>query len=254
MTETVEQVERCIHDLMGLVLKDLPAIGKDSKAPAVMGGYAFRGIDGVLNALNPILSKYGVFYVPYAIEERIDSVRKTAKGNDLFVTCLKVKYRFYGPTGDYVECEVWGEGSDSGDKATQKALTGAQKYMLFQVFCISTEEAASMDIDRGGEVDTTAAKSPLEERREAFFASGAELPEGWKTYEEFDEAHQIVKEGMGTLTTEQRDLLRDWRATHGISIPMTADEMQSFLRVVKMVRKGESIESESAEYAPAEAP
>ncbi len=232
-----------IFQLMGAILRDLPAIGKDSRAPAAMGGYSFRGIDGVLNALNPILSEHGVFYLP-TVSERLDSVRRTAAGKDLFVTCLKVTYRFYGPRGDFVECEVWGEGSDSGDKATQKALTGAQKYMLFQVFCISTEESANMDIDRGGEVDTAAGKSPVQERKEAFAASGKELPPGWTTYEEFDEAHEVVQAGLSKLPTEMKDKLRHFRAAKGIGWPMTAEQMTEFLDAVRKVKLGETVAGE----------
>jgi hypothetical protein len=136
-----------IHVLIGRVLADLPAVGKGSKAPQAMGGYSFRGIDDTLNALNPILSKHGVFFMPI-VEERRDSDRETGKGGTLWMVSLRVRYRFYGPNGDWVDAVVEGEGSDSGDKATQKAMTAAMKYMLFQVFAISTQEVGEMDSER----------------------------------------------------------------------------------------------------------
>jgi len=58
-----------------------------------------------------------------------------------------VKYTFYGLLGDSVVAIVEGEGTDSGDKATQKALTAAEKYCLFQAFAISTKELAESDSD-----------------------------------------------------------------------------------------------------------
>jgi ERF superfamily len=136
-----------IHVLMGRILAELPAVGKGSKAPAGMGGYSFRGIDDTLNALNPILSRHGVFFMPF-VEKRRDSDRETGKGGTLWMVSLRVRYRFYGPLGDWVDCVVEGEGSDSGDKATQKAMTAAMKYMLFQVFAISTQEVGEMDAER----------------------------------------------------------------------------------------------------------
>jgi hypothetical protein len=136
-----------IHVLLGRILAELPAVGKGSKAPAGMGGYSFRGIDDTLNALNPILSRHSVFFMPH-VEERRDSDRETGKGGTLWMVSLRVRYRFYGPGGDWVDCVVEGEGSDSGDKATQKAMTAAMKYMLFQVFAISTQEVGEMDAER----------------------------------------------------------------------------------------------------------
>ncbi len=143
-----------IHVLLGRVLRDLPAVGKGSTAPDSMGNYSFRGIDDTLNALNPILSKHGVFYVPI-VEERRDSDRQTSGGKSLWMVSLRVRYRFYGPAGDSVDCVVEGEGSDSGDKATQKAMTAAMKYMLFQVFAISTKEVGEMDAERHDVPETT---------------------------------------------------------------------------------------------------
>jgi hypothetical protein len=143
-----------IHVLIGRVLRDLPAVGKGSTAPQGMGGYSFRGIDDTLNALNPILSKHGVFFIPL-VEKRRDSDRQTGKGGTLWMVSLRVRYRFYGPAGDYLDAVVEGEGSDSGDKATQKALTAAMKYMLFQVFAISTKEVGEMDAERHNVPDSS---------------------------------------------------------------------------------------------------
>lgn len=134
-----------IHVLMGRVLADLPAIGKAQFNK--QQGFAFRGIDDVLNALNPLLSKHGVFYLPDVIE-RVSSQRLTKGGGVMYEVNLHVRFRFYGPAGDYVEASGWGEGTDSGDKATNKAMTCAMKYVLFQVFAISTAEAAEMDTDK----------------------------------------------------------------------------------------------------------
>lgn len=137
--------ELSIHQAMAAVLKDLPAIGKNQRNQ--QQGYQFRGIDDVIDALNPLLAKHGVFFVPDVIE-RIESARQTRNGGTMWVVNLHVRYRFYGPAGDSVEATAWGEGTDSGDKATQKAMTGAMKYVLFQVFAIATHEQAEADSDR----------------------------------------------------------------------------------------------------------
>jgi hypothetical protein len=131
-----------IYGLMADILADLPAIGKGSFNEQQR--FSFRGIDDTLTALNPILAKHKVFCVP-EVEDRLSEERTTARGNTMYVVHLKVRYRFYAPDGSYVEAATWGEGMDSGDKATSKALTMAFKYMLFETFAISTEEAADPD-------------------------------------------------------------------------------------------------------------
>jgi hypothetical protein len=60
---------------------------------------------------------------------------------------LKIQYRFYADYGSSVEAVVIGEGMDSGDKASNKAMSIAHKYAFFQVFCIPTEEVAASDPD-----------------------------------------------------------------------------------------------------------
>jgi hypothetical protein len=53
---------------------------------------------------------------------------------------LRVGYRIYGPDGSYIEAASYGEGTDSGDKATSKAMTMAFKYLLFELLCIADPE------------------------------------------------------------------------------------------------------------------
>jgi hypothetical protein len=135
-----------IHVAMSRVLAALPAIGKNRVN--VQQKFNFRGVDDVLNALNPLLAEHGVIVVPHRVLARDTGVRQTKGGGTMYEVSLHVRYRFYGPAGDYIEAEGWGEGTDSGDKATPKAMTGAYKYVLFQAFSISTEEASKVDADR----------------------------------------------------------------------------------------------------------
>ena len=51
----------------------------------------------------------------------------------------KIRYRFFTVDGSYIDAVVVGEGMDSGDKATNKAMSVAFKYACFQTFCIPTE-------------------------------------------------------------------------------------------------------------------
>lgn len=125
-------------------MKACDAVGKDSKNP--QQGYKYRGIDAVMNAINPALIKAKIFAAPEVLETSREE-RHTAKGGLLIYSIAKVKYTFYAEDGSNVSATVIGEGMDSGDKSMNKAMSAAFKYALFQVFCIPTEEMIDSEKD-----------------------------------------------------------------------------------------------------------
>ena len=131
-----------IFESISKVMGDIGAIGKTSKNTTQ--GFMFRGIDAVMNAINPALVKYKLFIVPEVLEQTREE-RQTTKGGTLIYSIVKVKYTFYAEDGTSITATVIGEGMDSGDKATNKAMSIAFKYVCFQVFCIPTEEMVDPD-------------------------------------------------------------------------------------------------------------
>jgi hypothetical protein len=107
-----------------------------------MGGYSFRGIEAITAALKPLLAEHGVFFAPETLN-RIDTVRTTGQNKSLYVTDVHVQFNFYDLDGHTFSTSVWGQGSDSGDKAVSKAYTSALKSMLGSTFCISDQETDS---------------------------------------------------------------------------------------------------------------
>lgn len=126
-----------IFESISKVMADIGAVGKDSKNQ--MQGFMYRGIDAVMNAINPALVKNKVFVVPEVIEQTREE-RVNSKGTCLIYSICKVRYTFYAEDGSFVQATTIGEGMDSGDKATNKAMSIAFKYACFQVFCIPTGE------------------------------------------------------------------------------------------------------------------
>ena len=126
------------------ITAEVCSIGKTKKNQ--QQGYTFRGVDDLMNTLHPLFAKYSVIVVP----EVLDSIREervTAKGTALISSILRVKYHFMGLDGSEVCATVVGEGMDTADKASNKALAVAYKYACFQVFCIPTEEIGAADPD-----------------------------------------------------------------------------------------------------------
>jgi len=197
-----------IYEAINNVMKEIGAIGKNSKNS--QQGFMYRGIDAVMNALNPALIKYGVFVVPEVLEQTREE-RQTSKGGTLFYSICRVKYTFYANDGSSVEAVVVGEGMDSGDKATNKAMSVAFKYACFQVFCIPTEEM----VDPDAECHDVAPKKPQN--------NGVEAPKesnGGKKASEKQIAYikEIVKDIDGMLKYYKIDKIEDLTVTQASAI------------------------------------
>lgn len=119
------------------VMVDIEAIAKERNNS--QQGYKFRGIDDVYNMIHPLLSKHRIFTVPRIVKaER--SERKSNSGGVLLYSIIEMEYTFYAEDGSSVVSQVIGEGMDSGDKASNKAMAVAHKYCLTQTFAVPTED------------------------------------------------------------------------------------------------------------------
>ena len=149
-----------IYKKMSEVMKDIGPVTKDQKNTAQ--GFKFRGIDQFVNALHPALVKHGVFMTPRATSftsELKDVTRSSGKqGVDKHVSIL-MEYDFFAEDGSKVTVgPIPAEGLDSGDKATNKALSAALKYALIQTFSVPTQDMAEADLETP-EIGTSAAKT-----------------------------------------------------------------------------------------------
>lgn len=133
-----------IYSSMANAMMEIGAITKDRINQ--QQGFKFRGIDDVYNELHDVLAKHNIFTIPIVLEDRTEE-RTTKNGSSLIYRILKVRYTFFADDGSNVSCTVIGEGMDSGDKASNKAMSIAHKYALFQTFLIPTEEDKDPDAE-----------------------------------------------------------------------------------------------------------
>lgn len=136
--------EKKIYKAIPAIMAEIGHIGKDKRN--AQQGFMFRGIDQVMNTMKPLLAKHGVFVVPEVVETTREE-RLTKSGGNIIYTIHKVNYHFVADDGSEVVATVFGEGMDSADKSSNKAMAVAFKYACFQVFCIPTEEMAADDPD-----------------------------------------------------------------------------------------------------------
>lgn len=128
-----------VYKAIAGVMGDLSStgIGKDSKNQ--QQGFAYRGIDAVMNALAPLLVKHGLLILPRYTSRNVQE-RVNAKGTALFYVTVSGELAFTSvEDGSTHTVAIYGEAMDSGDKATNKAMSIAYKYGAFQAFCIPTE-------------------------------------------------------------------------------------------------------------------
>lgn len=102
-------------------------------------GYNFRGIDDVYSALSPLLAAHGLVIIPrVTCRECVE--RASKNGGALFYVTVHAEFDFVSADdGSIHTAATFGEAMDSGDKATNKAMSAAYKYAAFMTFAIPTE-------------------------------------------------------------------------------------------------------------------
>ncbi len=135
---------RLIFQKIPLIMSEIGAIAKSQKNTTQ--NYFFRGIDAVMQAVQPLMAKHGVFSVPKVLETTTEE-RTSKSGGTLIFRILKVRSRFYATDGSFFDAVTIGEACDSGDKASNKAMSAAEKYALLEVFKIPTEEPKDSEND-----------------------------------------------------------------------------------------------------------
>ena len=130
-----------VYKAINAVQTELAKLGisKDRRNTGQGGGYNFRGIDDVYNALSPLLAEKGLCILPRILTR--ESVERTSgAGKALFYITVEAEFDFVATAdGSKHTVRTFGEAMDSGDKATNKAMSAAYKYAAFQAFCIPTE-------------------------------------------------------------------------------------------------------------------
>lgn len=126
------------------VMADIGAVKKTDRNE--YDKYMYRGIDAVMNALQPAMIKHHVFVTPEVIDQKRED-RLSRKGEPLIYSVTTVRYTFYTDDGSSVSALVMGEAMDRSDKSMNKAMSAAFKYACFQTFCIPTEEMIDSEKD-----------------------------------------------------------------------------------------------------------
>lgn len=132
------------------VMKAVPYVQKQS---ATGLKYTFAGEAAFVEKLHPAMVDAGLTICPEGMELAHHEVYTTGSGAKMNRAIVRATYRLtHAASGQSETIQTLGEGADSGDKAVNKAQTGAFKYALRQAFLIETgndpDETPSDQLER----------------------------------------------------------------------------------------------------------
>lgn len=138
-------VQQCkhanIHEAKLAVMQEVEYIQKNG---AMKQGqsvqYKYVTVDDVIARLRPKMIEHEIHFAPTKMELMSQEAYTTKNGAAMNRVVLGVAYRLTHAGGTFEDGFAVGEGTDSGDKACNKAMTAAKKYALLQSFCLETGE------------------------------------------------------------------------------------------------------------------
>jgi hypothetical protein len=135
-------------------------------------GYQYAMASDVYDAVRSELARRFVLMVPRV--ESVDFSEVPTKSGGMLKLCMwKGAFDFTdAETGEVLSVKAFGQGSDSGDKAIYKAITGATKSVLVQLFLIPTgDDPENEKADRAAKAPPPAGADALKQRMRAAAAS-----------------------------------------------------------------------------------
>ena len=99
-----------------------------------------------MNELHDLFAKHEVL-ITSEVLNRTREERVNSRGNTLIWTIIDYKFSFTAKDGSSISSTATGEAMDSGDKGSNKCISVALKYVLFNMFLIPTEEMKDPDAD-----------------------------------------------------------------------------------------------------------
>lgn len=137
--------------------KNIPKNGKNN-----FQGYKYVMAADAAEYIRELMVKHGVIVLP-VIKAIHQEVFKTAKGADNYLVRVLVDYTLVNsedPKDTYV-VTMAGTGSDTSDKAIFKAITGSQKYFIFNTFLLGGDDDPEKDDGRQPTKQPTKPQHPV---------------------------------------------------------------------------------------------
>jgi hypothetical protein len=142
-----------VWEAIDRVIRDLPGIGKEGRAAADQGGYAYRGIEQITRHVQGLFARHGLVVKPRVLKWRRDEVivgQNKAWHDERVKLMFRVVhgaslggYESFDHAEDFAWTDVgplWAIGRDGTDKGMNKAMTQGYKQMLLQLLMVSDQK------------------------------------------------------------------------------------------------------------------
>jgi hypothetical protein len=134
-----------VYQAISNVTAELARSGIGKTKRNTQQGFAYRGVDDVMQALAAALPKCGLVMLP-RVTNRTERAAPSKSGGTIYTVILDVEWDLVSTVdGTLHTIVVQGESMDSGDKATNKALSAAYKYAAVLAFSIPLEGIEDAD-------------------------------------------------------------------------------------------------------------
>lgn len=146
---TNEEIKKLsIYEKLSLITDEMAVVEKNLKVQVTQtNSYKAVSERDILDNVKPLEKKYRIYSYPIkrtiidhdTLTKENEYNGKITRTNSLYLR-LEITYRFINidNPNEYVDVISYGDGIDTGDKATGKAMTYADKYALMKAYKIST--------------------------------------------------------------------------------------------------------------------
>lgn len=129
-----------IYQKMLAITRDLAPVAKALNVNIGKGSYKAVSEYSVLEAVKPLEWEYGIYSYPHHREIVNQAILEGYDGKKSVFVRVETTYRFINidNPSEYIDVISYGDGVDTQDKATGKAMTYADKYALMKAYKVQT--------------------------------------------------------------------------------------------------------------------
>ena len=205
---------------LATIMADIKPMFKSEQAGTGSYGYKFVSVNSMLDIARPKFAEHGIIF--YGDVETIDrNYSNTRNGNEQVTVYLHVRW-FLSNGTDEISFRTIGEAADTGDKASNKAYTAAQKQAISKLLMMSgTDDDSDRDI------------SPPDEYR-------APAPVNTELENKLDEAGTVIKQLAQQFVLPPKEIIQVMiddekipSAWEQSSAMKTVDDVQEFIDAAK---------------------
>ena len=227
--------EKNLAQQLAAIMLDIKPMFKSEQAGSGSYGYKFISVNDMIDIARPKFAEHGIiFYGDVETIERVTS--QTRNGNEQVTVYLHVRW-FVSNGTDEFSFRTIGEAADTGDKASNKAYTAAQKQAVSKLLMMSgTDDDADRYISPE---DVYRAPAPVNTELEA------KLDEAGKIISKLSKQFEILPKVMIQVMIDDEKIPSAWEQSSAMK---TVDDVQEFIDAANTYLKTEKKDDKENKY------